>query len=161
MNSDFVSFADSSPLWIFSSPTAWTTDQERDLRESWSDFARGWLSHKQAVRSEFALLEGFFLVVVADNEGHPPSGCSIDSAYRFLTDWGNSRSLDLLDRRRAYYREPTGAIQCEALSDFKKRLRSGQLAPGLRVFQTGLSTLSEYRKGFEVSLDQSWAAAFL
>ncbi len=160
MKPEFASFPDASPLWIFASPVELTEDQESDLRTSWSQFAQNWRTHGQPVRSEFALRDRFFLVVVADNEGHSPSGCSIDSAYRFLTDYGRSRNLDLLDRNRAYYRASSGEIRCEPLSAFKDRLRAGEIRSDTAVFQTGLSVLSGYRQGFEVPLNQSWAAAF-
>jgi|GEM_PF-1776894 len=156
---DFASFTENAPLWIFASPQMLESEQIERLQLDWARFAEGWKTHGSPVRSEAGLFHDRFWVVVADPRGHP-SGCSIDSAHRFLRQWCDANQLDLLDRNWAYGRSESGTIESRVLSEFRAMLKDPESRPQ-SVFQTGISVLSAFRKGFEVPLEQSWAAAWV
>ncbi|MBI1317067.1 hypothetical protein GC167_09470 [bacterium] len=156
---NFASFPDHAPLWIFASPQPLDSETMLQLRSDWTRFAEGWKSHGTPVRSGADGLYDRFWVVVADPQGHP-SGCSIDSAHRFLRQWCEAHHLDLLDRNWAYYRSESGAIEARTLADFRAWIKTVETKPR-SVFHTGISALSSFRSEFERPLERSWAASWL
>src|SRR5687768_5291934 len=87
-----------SRVWVFQADRFFTADEENIIREAISEFIPKWASHGNEIYGDFAIIESLFLVVGADEQKSPASGCSIDSLNRYLQQIGDRLGINFFNR---------------------------------------------------------------
>ena len=94
-------------LWVFTSPVPLDTAL---IHPALQTFVQSWTAHRQDLRASGALYQGHFILLAVDESQTAASGCSIDKATHFVQDLGQSLNLNLLEKRRYFYRNGDQSI---------------------------------------------------
>lgn len=159
-NALFSDFPEESRLWIFQSVVALTSHQIIQTQDMMRQFVQAWDSHSVAVKSDFALVDRHFLVIVADERYVKVGGCSGDSLHRFIRDCGELVGVNWLDRL------PIAVAQNDTILFFPKKqlIAWAQDQPDLSdvfLINANVATLKEFRPSFSIPILESWIGSAL
>ena len=93
---DLISFPDESRVWVFQANAPIPDEALNEAHFIISEFAKAWTSHQIDLRSTGSILHNRFVVLVVDETKAGASGCSIDTAMRFVQDLGRKYIVDFL-----------------------------------------------------------------
>ena len=152
---DLISFPDESRVWIFQSNRVIPDAKLNEAHHLISRFAKEWTSHQRDLKSTGSILHNRFVVLVVDETQKDASGCSIDSAMRFIQDLGKHYDVDFLDRMRFTY------IKDDTLYTVPKSEMSDLYATGLidgdtLVYDNLVSNKKDFLDKWVVPLSNSW-----
>jgi hypothetical protein len=101
----FSDFHESSKVWIYTSPRPFTPLEIDFIRQELSSFCSNWAAHGSQLKAGGDVLDGRFIVLVADESQTTASGCSIDTSVRFMKQLSQELGLDLFNRMYFYSME--------------------------------------------------------
>lgn len=159
MRTDFDALPDSARLWVFGADRPLTGDAERRLLATVDEFLDSWTAHRRALSAARDWRERRFLFVGVDEQAAGVSGCSVDALVRGVRELEMATGVSLLDAFLVFYRDQGGAIVSMARDDFRQRVRSGEVTPATRVFDTTVQRVGDVRTGrFEAPASATWHA---
>jgi hypothetical protein len=82
--------------------------------------------------SSFKIEKNQFIIICVDEEKEAASGCSIDALGKVMRELDAEFDLGLFDRMKASYVE-NGEVKTLKLSDFKNKIRNGELSTDIEV----------------------------
>jgi len=137
-----VSFDELSPnskIWIFKGQRAFNKNEKEQCEKSLNEFMETWLSHGANVHGGFQFFEDQFLLIGAESEGGPPSGCSTDGLVHFIQDLSNRIGIDLMDNASIFFKDGDSFKRAEfqKISEFiqKGELKENTLVLNSQVTQ--------------------------
>jgi hypothetical protein len=149
-----------SRVWVYQSDSRLSDEEVFQLNAQIRSFCEKWEAHKQPVRAFGVILHNHILVLMADNDFHEVSGCSIDSSVAFVKAAGASVGVDFFNRMNvAVYLDDQW--QVVPLATFKALLTDGSITPAHRVFNHLIGTKAELEQRFSVPVSESWLAKYL
>ena len=155
---DFSELPLDARIWIFGSDRPLTTDAERALLAEVDGFLERWAAHGEPLRSAREWRDGRFLVIGVDHTQAHASGCSVDGLFRAFQRLEPEIDARLLGGGRVFYRTQSGEIASVARDDLKARIAAGEITSDTMMFDTTLTSLRDYRGGFERPVRDSWMA---
>lgn len=160
MYTDFDHMPPHSRVWIYQADRVLTQDEVAQLHAQIKTFCDGWEAHKQPVKAYGAVLHNLFLLLMADNDFHEVSGCSIDSSVAFVRSAGEALGVDFFNRLNiaAFSNDQW---QLFPLASFKQLMAEGEVKPTDRVFNYQIATKEQLQRSFSVPVSESWLAKFL
>lgn len=141
---------------IYPASRQFTTKEVKEITESLYDFLSTWQAHGKPLSSSFKIEHKQFIVITVDEDVAVASGCSRDDLNGFMRKIDSEYELGLFDRMKATYLKD-GEIITEKLSEFKAKVRSGEIADSVQVFDFSKDTYLTYLHGFLLPLKESWA----
>ncbi len=90
--------ASTSRIWIFQSDRLLTEEEEAQLSSELNNFVLGWQAHGVDLVASAEVLHNSIVVIGVDEHKEPPSGCSIDKAFKLLKSFGESNAIDFFNR---------------------------------------------------------------
>ena len=154
--------SDDSRVWVFTADPALDEDRSARLLALVDDFLSKWVAHGEPLTCGRDWRDGRFLVVGVDqNATAYASGCSIDDLYRKLAEFEKQTGASLLSRDRVFYRDAGGEVRAVSREEFGELATSGAIRPDTIVYDTSISSLSEWRQRFELPASASWHRALL
>ena len=96
---DLEDFNPESKIWIFTANRVMSSDKVNQISGKLRDFTRSWVSHNNQLKAEAFILHNIFIVMAVDNSAATASGCSIDTAMRFIQTIQIDFDIDFLDRQ--------------------------------------------------------------
>lgn len=140
-------------LWVFTSPVPLDTDR---IHPALQTFVQSWTAHRQDLRASGSLYQGYFILLAVDESQTAASGCSIDKATHFVQDLGQSLNLNLLEKRRYFYRngdQPVHAVDSQTIhavdhQTMQAAVQDGRVTPTTLVADTLVSKVGD--------LDRLW-----
>lgn len=145
-----------SRVWIFQADRKLSDAEKQIVLERLNEFVPQWASHGNELYGDFTVHENYFIVIGADEQKAPPSGCSIDSMMRVIQDLGAELGVDFLNRLNTLYRDDDGELKLASQLDFKNLIREGKVNEGTKVFNNMIQTKGELVTAWETSVEQSW-----
>lgn len=158
----FDSLSADSRVWVFTADPALDEDRSARLLALVDEFLSQWVAHGEPLTCGRYWRDGRFLVVGVDqNATAYASGCSIDGLYRKLAEFEKQTGASLLSRDRVFYRDAGGEVRAVSREEFGELATSGAIRPDTIVYDTSISSLSEWRQRFELPASASWHRALL
>jgi hypothetical protein len=142
-------------LWVYQCDRLLTEAEEKEITMLGSDFVNSWSAHGAALKAAFEIRYHAFIVIAVDEKQALASGCSIDKSVHFIKSLEQRFGLRLFERMNVAYRDGD-SIQITSFSNFEKLAKEGQVNASTIVFNNMVSSLSEFKKGWEVPLKESW-----
>lgn len=146
--------------WFFTLTNELDTAAESALAANFARFAAQWQSHGTPVEGLIRIRHGRFVIAQANPADNRPSGCSIDSLKRGITQILQQHQLSTLDNAYISYQTPTGAVAIAHFQQIPALVAAGTLGADTLVFDHTLSQSDDLQK-WEVLLKDSWLARFL
>jgi hypothetical protein len=146
---------DSSRIWLFAASRPLEDDELQSLEKELDSFVGGWKSHGNELNAGFAILHKTIVAIAVDESAESPSGCSIDKAFRLLTDLGVAMQIDFMNRMllvKPYCNISKVFTQAEAMA----AIDAGELGRHDLVFNPSLSTLGELRADYLQLFAENW-----
>jgi hypothetical protein len=134
-----------------------TTKEAKVITEKLYDFLAGWAAHGKPLSSSFKIEKNQFIIICVDEEHEVASGCSIDSLGKVMREIDEEFSLGLFDRMKASFVE-NGDVKTLKLIDFKNKIRNGEIAKDIEVFDFSKNTYLEFIGNFLLPFEKSWAS---
>ena len=146
--------------WIFSLAESLSDSQKSQLEQSFASYLAKWNSHGRPLKALILVRHNRFVIVQADPTENRPSGCSIDSLKRAVTQILEDQGLKSVDASRVHYQDAGGEIASLDFRELPKAIQSGQLHENTLVFDHSLGQSDDLSR-WEVTLQNSWMKRFL
>jgi len=143
---------------IYPASRPFTTKETKIITEKLYDFLATWAAHGKVLSSSFKIEKNQFIIICIDEEKEMASGCSIDALGKIMREIDDEYQLGLFDRMKASFIE-NGEIKTLKLSDFKNKIRGGELSKEIEVFDFSKNTYLEFLSNFLQPFSKSWAAS--
>ena len=154
----FLDLPDHARLWVFPSDRSLTSEEQAQVVTSVEAGLHEWVAHGSPVHWGHQIVHDQFLMIGVDESHTALTGCSIDSAVGRIKKLERDLGLSLLDNSRVFYREQ-GLVHGVTRSEFKDRIRTGEVTRETPVFDNVIEKVGEYRKGlWEIPLAEAWHA---
>ncbi len=149
--------ASTSRIWIFLSDRLITEEEEAQLSNELNNFVLGWQAHGVDLVASAEVLHNSIVVIGVDEHKEPPSGCSIDKAFKLLKSFGESNAIDFFNRLllNISYCNSAKIVTREQV---QKLIDQKEIAGETLVFNTLAQNLGELRDTTYLSLTASWMA---
>lgn len=141
---------------IFPASRQFTTKEVKEITEQLYDFLATWQAHGKPLSSSFKIEHKQFIIITVDEEVAVASGCSRDDLSGFMRKIDAEYNFGLFDRMKASY-VIDDQIYTEKLSDFKAKVRNGEISSEAQVFDFSKDTYLTFLHGFLLPLKESWA----
>ena len=157
----FDSLPDASRVWVFGSDRALSgADADRLLTEV-DRFLAQWKAHGAPLTCARDWRDEHLLTIGVDSTREGASGCSIDGLFRVLQSIERPLGSRLVGGGRVFYRDADGRVQCVARDELPALAASGAITDETVVFDTGLTTMEDWRARFEAPARQTWVKQLL
>ena len=157
---DYNSFDDNARVWVYQAGRVLTDAEAADIKKDAIAFVISWKAHGAPLKATAEIFYNLFLVLFVDEGDAAASGCSVDSSVRFIQDLEKRYNITLLDRMNVAFKNGS-EVQMLRLPAFKEELKKGEIALDATVFNNMVTSLSEFKKGWEVSVKESWLGQFV
>ena len=143
---------------IYPASRPFTAKESKTIAEKLYDFLGDWAAHGKELSSSFKIEKNQFIIICVDEEKEAASGCSIDALGKVMRELDSEFHLGLFDRMKACYIE-NGEVKTLKLSDFKAKVRAGELSKDIQVFDFSKNTYLDFLSHFIQPLSRSWASS--
>lgn len=157
----FDSLPDASRVWVFGSDRALSgADADRLLAEV-DRFLAQWKAHGVPLTCGRDWRDEHLLTIGVDSTREGASGCSIDGLFRVLQAIERPLGSRLVGGGRVFYRDAEGRVQCAARDEMTTLAATGVVTDDTVVFDTGLTTMADWRARFEAPARTTWVKQLL
>ena len=143
---------------IYPASRPFTAKESKTIAERLYDFLGDWAAHGKALSSSFKIEKNQFIIICVDEEKEAASGCSIDALGKVMRALDLEFELGLFDRMKASFIE-NGEVKTLKLSDFKNKIKTGELSKDIHVFDFSKNTYLDFFSHFIQPFSRSWASA--
>ncbi|MEJ7643074.1 MAG: hypothetical protein WKF87_00640 [Chryseolinea sp.] len=156
----FASLPDHSRLWIYQSNRKFTDEELSIISDALSSFTEQWSAHGSPLVTSFEIKLDQFIVIAADEQHVPASGCSIDGAVRTIKELGQRLGIDFFDRTSIAFFE-NERVMIFPMASLKKRFNEGLLHHESQFINLLIPTKADLEKGLMVPASSSWLRRYL
>lgn len=149
--------SNSARVWIYGARRQLSPAEVEDLEAHMARFLGEWRSHGREVTPGWELIHDQFLIIGVDERAMSLSGCSIDSMFHAVEDFGRCVGIEFSrSGNNVFYRDADG-VRCVDRVAFSKLARSGVIDAGTIVFDNTIPTVDALRAGrWEIPMRESW-----
>jgi len=146
----------SSIVKIFPSEKELDAAQQKLILENLNDFLSKWKAHGVSLAAEAKILFNRFVVVAVNDKVELPSGCSIDSLFRFVSALENEMGINL--KKNSYvFVEQSGKVVSVPFN----KVSELQVSDNDKVFNLLCSTVEDLQKNFvQLPKESSYSRLF-
>lgn len=155
MQDTFSTLPPSARLWIYTADRSLTDIEQEQILKDCDQFLSQWAAHGSELRAAAKIIEDTFLVIAADESFQMASGCSIDSAVRFVKELGAKYTIDFFDRSTLVFEnaEETRRVK---MNQVAQAIATGDISSESLFFNTTIQTLEELNNNWPVKAEESW-----
>jgi len=157
-NEIFPSLTGNGRVWIFASNRILTAEEQQLINTRFDEFCQDWSAHGSRLKAAFQIFENQMLVLGADEDFEPASGCSIDRSTSIFQGIEQALNLDLFNRLNLIFKTPAG-VQVVHTSKLKDAYNSHVIDDDSTFFDNSINTLLDLRTRWMVPLKKSWVHA--
>ncbi|PST81668.1 ABC transporter ATPase [Pedobacter yulinensis] len=150
-------FSPQSRVWVYQSNRRLNDQEARDIQDKLNEFAATWKAHERQLLARAEVRYNFFIILVADENQAPVTGCSIDTSVRLIKEIEQQYGIDLFDRFNIAYKHE-GQVIVNSKEDFETLVNIGQVSEDTVVFNNMVQTLEELETKWELPFSESWHA---
>jgi len=157
----FNSLPDASRVWVFGSDRALSGADADLLLAEVDRFLGQWKAHGVPLTCGRDWRDEHLLTIGVDSTREGASGCSIDGLFRVLQAIERPLGSRLVGGGRVFYRDAEGHVQCVDRAKLASLAATGVITDNTAVFDTGLTTMGEWRARFEAPARTTWVKQLL
>ncbi|MEO0898187.1 MAG: hypothetical protein AAFY71_17380 [Bacteroidota bacterium] len=146
--------------WFFSLKNELKLEQKEALEKDFATFTAQWQTHGTPVDGLVSIKYDRFIIAQASPTVARPSGCSIDSLKRGITQILQHHQLKTLDNGYVFYRNEEGQIDEVHFRELPQYVDGGRLTASTIVLDHSLSQTDDLGK-WEMPLQATWLKRFL
>ena len=149
---------DNSRVWVFALEQKLSQEKSEALIAVLKEFCAHWKAHGAALDASVELIESQIVVLATSDCGAQASGCSIDQMTRVVNDECKKLGMKVVDPG-AVLVQKEGSFMVFSRPIFKQLFAAGEITLGVRVVDTTIATLRDFRDGKLLpKLSESWHA---
>lgn len=145
-------------IWIYQADRPLTENEKKLVIDRLESFTGQWKAHGKALAAKAEIRYDRFIILMVDDAGAPPTGCSIDKSVHLLKEIETETGLSLFDRTKVAYRDATGDIRIVAREEFERLIADGEVGDHTIVFNNLVPSYGELTDHWEVPMRESWHA---
>ena len=145
-----------SRVWIYQATRFLTQDEVQKINTSLQQFIPTWASHGNELYGDFIIVDSLFLIVGADEQKSPTSGCSIDALNRHIKKLGDELNIEFFDRLRVAFYDAQNQIQVLPMHEFKALMKADKVTGSTLVFNNLIETKADLETKWKSSVKNSW-----
>lgn len=157
----FDQLPDDARCWVFAARAPLDEVDEPRLLAAVDGFLLTWKAHGAPLTSARMFRDEHFLVVGVDERASGASGCSIDGLFRVLEKIEDGIGTSMVGGGHVYFRAAGGLVICATRAQFEAMAAMGELGDDTPVFDTTVTTVGQFRTGFERKARESWHAQLM
>jgi len=152
----FEALPDDARLWIFGARTPLDEVDTPRLLTAVDRFLAGWKAHGAPLTTGREFTREFFLAVAVDGAAGRIGGALIDGLFRVLQEIEAGIGTSMVGGGLVFFRDSAGFVHSCTRAEFTHMGAMGEVDAATPVFDTTLTTVGEYRAGFERPAGESW-----
>ena len=90
--------SDTASVWVFQSDRKLNDEEIAFVQKQLNVFVPEWSAHGTNLKSDYAVVENYFIIVGVDEHFAEASGCSKDSLTRAIKGIGEQLNVDFFNR---------------------------------------------------------------
>jgi hypothetical protein len=145
-----------SRVWIYQATRFLTPDEIQKINNSMQQFIPTWASHGNELYGDFLVADSLFLIVGADEQKSPTSGCSIDTLNRHVKKLGDELQVEFFDRLRVAFYNAEGTLTVLPMHEFKALMKKDEVTGSTVVFNNLIETKADLETKWKSSVKNSW-----
>ena len=157
----FDSLPDDARVWVFATDRALDDAEAARLLAETDRYLAQWKAHGEPLTVARDFREHRFLTIAVDQRDAHASGCSVDGLYRAFKSLERDLGTGLVSAGRVHFRAADGTIRTVDRDEFTEHAAAGIVTPRTPVFDPSVTTLGDWRRGFEKTVGESWHAQLL
>jgi len=154
----FDSLTGNGRVWIFTSNRKLTTREVDEINAKFDVFCKDWSAHGSQLKASFQIFNNQILVLGADEDFEPASGCSIDRSTAIFQEIDQTLQIDLFNRLNLAFKE-NGEIVIVRMADIQSAYDLKKITDSSTFFDNSVNTLQDIRTRWKVPFSKSWAYA--
>ena len=158
---DLIALPDHSKVWVYQSNKPFSESEKEDVRYEIRQFVDNWTSHQMPVEAYGNLFHQQFIVLVANEENHAVSGCSIDSSVALINQIATKYDKDMFDRRLMCYFDKDENLLSIPMEHMAAAYEANQISDESLFFNNLVKTKAEFLQNWIVPLKTSWHYRFV
>ena len=151
-----LELAPHSRVWIYQADRFLTDEEVAQVKAKMNAFIPEWAAHGKDLYGAFTVEYGLFLVVGADEQRAPASGCSIDTLMRKVQEIGDKLGIDFMNRLNVAYEDPSTQIHLVTMDAFKQLINEGEVTTDTTVYNNLVQNVGELGMGWRTKVSESW-----
>ncbi len=157
MKVEFKQLSSQAKIWIYTSKSKINEDQKAKITSLSDEFLFNWQSHDKPVAGYIQVIEDYFIMIAADDQGETLCGRAVDANVRLIKQIQEVTGLNLMDRMVVIYKHK-GQLFTSDYNSIKKDLKLGKIDTETIVYNPMVSTIKEFNNSFEQRIENSWIA---
>ena len=144
---------DTSRVWFFGSESVLNESQIESLSHDLDAFISNWKAHGSDLMAGYQILHDCILLIAVDESHAPPTGCSIDKAFKLL-EKQPSKWFNRLLIWQAFCN--TGKVY--TVDELRDSISRREMNLESLVFNSTVSNLKEVRDNAYIPVGETWVA---
>lgn len=145
-----------SRVWIYQANRFLTAEEKAMIQDEMNTFIQGWASHGNDLYGGVAVEYDLFLIIAADEQRAPASGCSIDTLMRKVQELGDKLNIDFFDRLKIAYEDASTQIHLVSMGEFKNLMSKDEVTGQTTVYNNLIENMSELESNWRTKVSNSW-----
>lgn len=154
----FDSLTGNGRVWIFTSNRKLTTHEADEINAKFDVFCQDWSAHGSQLKASFQIFNNQILVLGADEDFEPASGCSIDRSTAIFQEIDQTLQIDLFNRLNLAFQE-NDEIVIVRMADIQSAYDLKKITDSSIFFDNSVNSLHDIRTRWKVHFCKSWAYA--
>jgi hypothetical protein len=154
----FDSLTGNGRVWIFTSNRKLTTREVDEINAKFDVFCEDWSAHGSQLKASFQIFNNQILVLGADEDFEPASGCSIDRSTAIFQEIDQTLQIDLFNRLNLAFQE-NDEIVIVRMADIQSAYDLKKITDSSTFFDNSVNTLQDIRTRWKMPFSKSWAYA--
>ena len=142
---DLQEFSPDSQVWIFTASRKMNVEEVEKIHDKLAAFSKSWISHNNKLKSEAFVLHDLFIILVVDNSQALASGCSIDTAMRFIQTLQIDFNVDFLDRNSFVYLNDANQATLIRKDELADKVSSGEINDSTLFYDSLVNDLNSLK----------------
>lgn len=148
-------YAPDSKVWVFVANRKLNEMEVQAIHQRLKDFCIKWVSHSDKLKAEGLIVGEALIILAVDNKMYSASGCSIDSAMRFIQGLEREFGIELLDRQNFAY-VSDGKTELVQKSTLRSKMETGEISGSTPFYNPLVSNYQELQEDFLKPMDSFW-----
>lgn len=149
-----------SKIIIYQSERNFTGEELAEVENMINEFMARWNTHGEKLTADYAIPYDRFIIIAVDESSVSTSGCSLDTLNRLMKRIEEKFKFGLLNQMRVSY-SLNNEIFTIPLTEFKQKVRNGEIPEQAHIFHNGVTTLQEFEENWEMPLEESWVSSLI
>lgn len=150
-----------SKIYVYQSKRDFEPEEAESIEHELDRFVAGWNRKPNVDFADYSLFENHFIIIAVVRNRNSDIDCSLDTpANNVIRKLDKTLDLGLVRPMQISYRTD-GKIHTVSLSAFRQLLSESEVGEDVTVFHTGVYSLDEFDRSWELPLNRSWVSGML